>query len=311
MTSSSQAVKEELAHYQPSRRCCRLAELSSLIHMEGVYRIRGSKGHSVATESTDVRTARKIYTLLHILFNVETPMVKIEQSTPCKRSVYRIEIPDQVGFHQILNELGILDSSLVPEPSIPPRLVRNECCVAAAMRGAFLGGGYISEPHGLYDFEIAFSSMEAAGLFCRLFRRKGLDPGVRQRRTQWVLYMKSMKTISEFLAITGAHGAYLDWESRMIINSTRNRVNRLVNCDQANVKRLTRASLRQREAIEKLKSAGMLDGLDPFLQEIAEVRLLNPQASMSEIGQMLEPPVSKSVVQGRMRRLEALAEPGD
>lgn len=306
MTSTLQKAKEELAHYKGSRRCCKLSELSALLHMDGTYGIRGREGHFLATESSSAQTARKIYTLVHSLFEVETSVVKVERSSPRKENVYGLEVAEQPRFHQVLYELGVLDSSLSLEPSIPKRLTSKACCVGAVLRGAFLGGGYISESYGPADFEISFSS-KAFALECKeLFLKKGLSPGLRNRRSQWVLYLKKREQISDFLAITGAHGTHLEWESQTIMNSTRNRVNRLVNCDAANATRLSEACLRQREAIRELKALGLLKKADPKLVGLAEARTTHPQASLAELGRLLDPPVSKSTVQGRMRRLESL-----
>jgi DNA-binding protein WhiA len=306
MTKTIHKVKEELAHHRASRRCCRLAELSALLHMDGTYTIRGHSGHFLVTESAGPNTARKIYTLIHSLFEVETSVVKVSKNTPRRSNVYRVEIPDQPGFHQILNELGVLDSSLAPEPVIPKRLTRNECCVASALRGAFLGGGYVSEPFGPAELEISFASKEACLSFEQLFRRRSLGPGIRERRNHWVLYLKRRQDISSFLAVTGAHGAHLAWESQTILNATKNNVNRLVNCDAANARRLAEAFLWQRELIEELDSAGLMAKADPVLVELANARLDHPQASLAELGRLLKPAVSKAVVQGRMKRLEAM-----
>lgn len=305
--SSTHTVKEELGRVKTSRHCCQVAELSSLLHMDGTYAIR-SEGHMLVTESSGVYTARKIYTLIHALFTIDTPVVKVTRSTPRRGTVYRLEIHDQPGFHQVLNELGVLDSRLSPEETVPRRITRSECCAAAALRGAFLGGGYVSEPLGPSELEISFSGREAAASFRELFERRSLSPGLRQRRGQWVLYLKRRQQISDFLAVVGAHGAHLDWESRTIMNTTRNSVNRLVNCDSANARRLAEASLRQREALLDLRALGLLDGAGGPLREIAELRLEHPQASLAELGAMVEPPVSKAVVQGRMRKLESLLQ---
>ncbi len=308
MTSLVHKVKEELAHLQPSRRCCRLAELSALLHMDGTYTIRGMQGHYLVTESSSPGTARKIYSLIHSLFSLETGVVKVSRSTPRRGNVYRLEIPDQPGFHQVLNELGVLDASLSPEPVVPARLTRYECCSGAALRGAFLGGGYVSEAYGRANLEISFTGADACEACAELMRRRSITPGIRKRRGQWVLYLKRRQHISDLLAVMGAHSAHLEWESQTILNSTKNEVNRLVNCDAANARRLSDASLRQREAIEKLVSQGALASADPRLSELAQARMSRPQASLAELGRMLDPPVTKAVVQSRMRRLEQLAE---
>ena len=104
MTSSVHRVKEELGHLKPSRHCCQVAELSALLHMDGSYTIRGSGGHLLVTESSGVYTARKIYELVHTLFTLQTPVIKVIRSTPRRGNVYRLEIADQPGFHQALND---------------------------------------------------------------------------------------------------------------------------------------------------------------------------------------------------------------
>jgi len=310
MTSASHRVKEELSHVRSPRRCCQLAELSALLHMDGTYRISGG-GHSLATESAGVGTARKVYTLIHALFDVETPLVQVERNTPRKGKVYRVEVNDQPGFHQMMNELGVLDSSLTPELAVPRRFLKNDCCAAAALRGAFLGGGYIGEPYRPADFEICVASGDTAESFAQLFRRKSIDVGLRRRRGQWVLYLKSRTRIAEFLAITGAHHAYLEWESHAILNSTKSSVNRLVNCDSANARRLAESSLKQREMISKLRSAGLVARMEPPLAQLVEARTSYPQASLAELGQMMSPSVSKAVVQARMRRLASMVPLGE
>ena len=306
MTGAIQNVREELGHHRASRRCCRLAELSALAHLDGSYTIRGRKGHLLITESGSPITARKIHKLSHELFTVETSVVTMSRSTPRRGNVYRLEIPEQPGFFQVLNELGLLDSSLYPERVLPGRLTKKECCVASSLSGAFLGGGYVSGPRGAADLEITFSSLETCHCFKQLMNRKGLEPEARERRGHWVLYMKRRQSISSFLAIIGAHSAHLQWESQSIINATKNSVNRQVNCDTSNARRLAEASLRQRELVEELEKLGILATADPLLREMAEARIRYPQASLAELGTLLHPPVSKGTAQGRMRKLEAM-----
>ncbi|MBN1288667.1 MAG: DNA-binding protein WhiA [Actinobacteria bacterium] len=306
MNNADERVRNELAHYQASKQCCRIAELSALMHLDGVYKISGTSGHSFITESPGANTAKKVYTLVRTLFDLDMDLCRVERSSPRRESVYTVEIRDQNGFYQMLNEAGILDSNLNPMKAIPSRLVKSGCCVSAALRGAFLGGGYLSEPYGQSNLEITFTSGELAVQFRELLLRKGLKAGLRSRRGAWVLYLKKRQDITETLALIGAHGICLQWESQSVINSTKNRVNRVVNCDSANAGRLAKASLRQRELINRLKSKGVLSILEPELAELAEVRLRNPQASYGEIGKLLSPPVGKSVVQGRMKKIESM-----
>lgn len=305
MTVVPKRARDELVHYMPGKKCCQIAELSALLHLDGTYRISGQSGHSFTVECPGANTAKKIFTLMRSNFEVEMELYKVERNSPRNESVYRLEIKEQGGYFQMLNEVGVLDSNLKPAKTIPARIVHNRCCVGAALRGAFLGGGFISEPFGKADFEITFSIEELSRQFLELLRRKEIDAELRNRRGQWVLYLKKRQDITGVLAIMGSHGTCLEWESQTIMNSVKNNVNRLVNCDSANADRLARASLRQREVINNLKSSGEYNRLDPELLELAEARLAHPQASYSELGKMLSPPVPKSVVQARMKKIES------
>lgn len=307
MRNASFRVKEEISRISAPRRCCKISELSALLHMDGSYRY-SSEGCALITESNEVFTARKIHFLMRSLFNLTDTPVVVERESPKRRKVYVLEFPEQTGFFQALNELGILDVSLNPEPSLPQRIVKKDCCVTAALRGAFLGGGYLSEPYKPADLEITFSSEYAAELFEGLFRRKGIRPGKRYRNGRWVLYLKSRGNISAFLAVIGAHSAHLEYESQIIMNATRNAVNRRVNCDSANAERIAVSSLRQRESIMILKNNGEFSNLEPLLVELAQARLENPQASLAELGRMMRPPLTKSAVQRRMRRIMLICE---
>ncbi len=307
MSSASSLVKEEISRINPPRRCCKTSELSALLHMDGSYRF-GSGGHALITESNEVFTAKKIHSLMRSLFNLSDTPAVVKRESPKRRKVYVLEFPEQTGFFQALNELGILDLSLSPEPSVPQRIVKRDCCVSAALRGAFLGGGYLSEPYKPADLEITFSSENAADLFAGLFQRKGIKPGKRNRNGRWVLYLKSRGSISAFLAVIGAHRSHLDYESQIIMNATRSAVNRRVNCDSANARRIAVSSLKQRESILKLKNTGQLFNLEPLLVQLAEARLENPQASLAELGKMMHPSLTKSAVQRKMRKIIRVCE---
>ncbi|MDD5748908.1 MAG: DNA-binding protein WhiA [Actinomycetota bacterium] len=301
MKSSTHRVKEELARKSPSRRCCKMAELSSLFHMDGTYRIT-SDGHSFHTESDPV-TARKTYLLLHDLFELETSIAKVKVDSPRRQNIYRIEIQQQDGFFQVLNEIGILDSKLNLENVVPQRLIRNKCCDAAVLRGAFLAGGYLTLPFGPANLEITCYSKHIAHLVATLLSRNGINPSIRKRAGRMVVYLKKRDSIIRFLALTGAHDSCLSWESQSVINATKNRVNRLVNCDSANANRLAVASSKQREAIEILKEMGILPTLDEKSREIATLRLEHPNVSLKELGELLNPPVSKAIIQRRIEKL--------
>ncbi|MDD5448493.1 MAG: DNA-binding protein WhiA [Actinomycetota bacterium] len=303
MNKADRMAKEELARYHTNKKCCKLAELSALFHVNGVFTRR-----AFVMESANVYTAKKAYSLVHELFSLETSVIKVKADSPRRQNLYRVEIREQPGFHQSLNELGILDSTLSPIEEIPRRITSRLCCVSAALRGGFLGGGYLGDFYKQADLEITSSSEKTAESFLKMLERISFNAKMRHRRGNWVIYMKSREQISRLLATIGAHHSHLEWENRRILNGTRNEVNRLVNCDAANAKRTAVTSAGQIEEILELKKRGLLEHADPKLVELAEKRLENPHCSFAEIGRLLSPPVTKSVVQNRFRHLSALLQ---
>ena len=223
-----------------------------------------------------------------------------------KTNNYLITIPTQSALPAALEEMGILcDGSLAL--GIDPKLVRRDCCAIAYLRGAFLGGGFVADPHGDFHFELTAENEQLAEDLVSLMARFGIEARVAQRRGTYAVYLKGAEPIVTFLALVGAHRALLRTEDVRIIKSMRNDVNRLVNAEMANQAKTTEAAMSQVEAIELLASTRGLETLPPALQELARLRLENPDVSLRELGELAEPPLSKSAVYHRVRRLEELA----
>ncbi len=300
-------VKEEISRYWPNKKCCQRAELTALLHIDGSLHLRAEGKRSFTTESSEAYTARKIYTLIHEIYDLRTSVIKAKRSTPRKGNTYIIEISEQPALSQFLNELGILDQALMPDPVISGRFTRSPCCVSAVLRGAFLGGGYVSNPRNNTDFEIVISSEAAALRIKELMEQKDIYPRLRKRRGSFVLYLKNREGVARFLAVTGAYSAHLKWQSQVVINQVRNQVNRMVNCDTANARRTAEASSRQRKAIKALKERGYLSSLSDDLLRVAQARMENPQAALSELAEIMGSELTRSVVNSGLRRLERIA----
>ena len=300
-------VKEELSRYWPSKKCCQRAELTALLHLEGSLHLKGVGKQSFTTESSEAYTARKIHKLIHAIYDLDTSVIKVKKSTPRKGNTFIIEIPDQPALSQFLNELGVLDHTLMPEPVISGRFTRSPCCVAAVLRGAFLGGGYVCNPRNNTDFEIVVSSEAGALRFMELMEKKDIHQRLRKRRGSFVIYLKDREGVARFLAVSGAHSAHLKWQSQVVINQVRNKVNRLVNCDTANAMRTAEASSRQRKAIQVLIERGEFYSLRERLLRIAQARMNYPQASLTELVEILGYELTRSMVNSGLRRLERIA----
>lgn len=299
-------VKEELSRIEPKRDCCRKAELAALVRIEGTLHITGPERFrlEVATETAPV--ARKAIKLLHGLYELKTELT-VRRSVLHKTNNYLITVPGQARLPQALNDMGILDDSFRLTAGIMPRIVRRDCCAISYLRGAFLGGGFVADPHGDFHFELTADSEQIAEDLAALMRRFEVPAKVTRRRGLFTVYLKGAEPIVTFLALVGAHRALLRTEDVRVVKSMRNDVNRLVNAETANLERAAEAALGQIDAIRLLQETHGLDNLPPALRELALLRLEHPDVSLRELGELADPPLSKSAVYHRVRRIEELA----
>lgn len=299
-------VKDELSRVEPARGCCSRAQLAALVRIEGTLHFSGSDRYrlEVATETASV--ARTAIKLLHGVYGLKTELT-VRRSVLHKTNNYLITVPSQPKLAGALRELGILGEQGLTL-GIEPTLVKRECCAVAYLRGAFLGGGFVADPHGDFHFELTAESEQLAEDLVKLMSRFEIDARVAQRRGTYAVYLKGAEPIITFLALVGAHRALLRTEDVRIVKSVRNDVNRLVNAEIANQAKTVEAALGQIEAIELLEATRGLENLPPALRELAQLRVENPEVSLRELGELADPPLSKSAVYHRVRRIEELAE---
>jgi len=300
-------VKEELARIEASKPCCARAELSALIRVEGTLHFTGG-GHmrlEIATETAPV--ARKIIKLLHGAYQLETELT-VRRSVLHRSNNYLITVVNQPALHPALADMGIVDASFAPLYELPRGLIKKDCCAIAYLRGVFLGGGFVADPHGDFHFELTAESEPIANDLVTLMARFGINARVTSRRGSYTVYLKGAEPIVDFLALVGAHRALLRAEDVRIIKEMRNDVNRLVNAETANLQKTATAAAGQVEAVRSIERARGLDSLPPALREIASLRLEHPEVSLRELGELADPPLTKSAVYHRIRRLEELAK---
>ena len=183
-----------------------------------------------------------------------------------------------------------------------------EDALRAFIRGAFLVSGSVSDPGKSYHFEIVCRDEEQANRLCRQICYFEISAKIIQRKTRYIVYVKDSNGIVELLKVMGAGKASMDLENVRIIKDMRNSANRQYNCDAANINKMVKASARQLEDIHLLERTIGLDSLPPALCEMARVRLAHPEESLQELGQYLDPPVGKSGVNHRLRKLSQMAE---
>lgn len=299
-------VKDELTRVVPGCSHCEKATLAALVRIEGSLFLSGGRGYrlEVATEISSV--ARLVIRLLHTIYGLRTELT-VRRSVLHKTPNYLITVPAQKGLEEALHDLGVLGSHGI-EMGIDERLVEKNCCAAAYLRGAFLGSGFISEPRGDFHFEITVESDVQATDIVRLLEEKGITARISHRRSSYTVYLKSGEAISEFLALTGAFQCALAMENERVRKSVRNDINRKVNAEVANQAKSAEAAIDQIVSIRKLAESGRMSTLPPGLQEVVHLRLQNPEASLKELGERANPPLSKSAVYHRIRRLEEIAQ---
>lgn len=304
----SARIKDELARIYPSKRCCRLAELSAILHLDGAFHIQGAQKYAFHTKSENAAVARKTYRFLTSLFSVNAEVLVGKSEKLKKNNEYVIFIPTQEVLTQVMNETGVLDDQLRLCYKILPRLVKKNCCALAYLRGAFLGGGAISNPRRSYHCELVSSSEELSYDLQKLMNRFGLGAKVSKKQKNFTVYLKESDRIAKFMALIGAHHALLQWEDVKIVKEIRNQVNRLVNCDTANLNKTVEAAQAQIRDIKIIDEAWGLINLPGSLQEMAEIRLRYPEVNMRELGELCTPPLSKSAVFHRLRKIHRLAK---
>ena len=307
--SFSVRTKDEISRVYPEKDCCRLAELAAITRMDGTVTIGvgGRTGLYISTEYS--AAARKVYRLLKECFGVEGELTVKRQNRLKKHTLYNIRVPAGEESLEVLRRLGIIGEGWNIYPEIKKELIRSQCCRKSYLRGAFLGGGSVSSPDGNYHLEIITNHpRQAASLASLINRFPGMQAKVSSRKQWYVVYLKDSDQIASFLALIGAHTSLLEFENVRVMKGIKNQVNRLVNCETANLSKTVDAALRQVENIHFLQREIGLESLEPPLRDLARLRLENPESTLKELGQMLSPAVGKSGVNHRMRKLEELAE---
>ncbi|MEW6726699.1 DNA-binding protein WhiA [Desulforudis sp. 1088] len=294
-------TKEELARIE-GRLCCQKAELAALVRFCGSLRAPGPEPEGLAIGTENAGAARKAYKLLKHVCGLEATIAIRRRQRLRKNNHYEVIVESQPRFAEACKALGL------KARGIKKSLVGRDCCRRAYLRGAFLGRGSVSSPKGEYHLEIMAGSEPVAQDLAALMARLGLDVRVVSRRRGWTVYIKEGTQIVDCLNLMGAHNALLAFENARVYKEMRNRVNRLVNCDTANLSKAAEASVRHQEIIRRIDESLGLKKLPEPLRQFAELRLRYPDASLRELGELAAPPLSKSCAGHRMRRLEAIAE---
>lgn len=261
---------------------------------------------NITTENAAV--ARKIFSMVKGLFNLRTEVLVQRKTRLRKNNIYLVRIPPQQQLAVVLRQVGMLDQQDRLKDTVREDLFAKGCCRRAYLRGVFLGGGSVNNPEGTYHLEVTTGNEKHAGSICRLMQKFRLRAKISERKNWQVIYLKGSEQIVRFLNIIGAHSALLSFENARIYKDVRNRVNRLVNCETANLNKTINASVRQIENIRLVRDTIGFDHISTSLREAAELRVKYPDASLKELGDYMQPRLGKSGMSHRLRKIDEIAE---
>ncbi len=308
--SFSSNVKNEISKIKIEENCCQKAELSALIKMTGTIQITGGNQIGIRLNTENAAIARRIFTLLKTNYSIHTQVMMSKNRQFKRRYSYTLLIGPENSSEELLISLGILKerTGIRINQKIPKKIIEKDCCKKAYLRGAFLGGGSISDPEKTYHIEIVANNKSFAADIMDLINTYGLNAKIVNRKNSYVVYMKESENIVDFLNIIGAHNALLNIENIRIFKEMRNNVNRLVNCETANLSKTVNAAMRHINNIQYIKDNIGLKRLPKSLRDMAELRILHQDYSLTELGEVMNPPIGKSGVNHRLRRLDQIAE---
>lgn len=308
--SFSGEVKEELSRQFQKSRHCQIAEVAAILGFSGRLEREGQR-QILRVYTENISLARKYFMLVKKTFHAAASIAVRQNVYLHKSRTFVVSIAKQEEIQQILkavkwqNDTG---EAIHGAQLVHGLLVQNGCCRRAFIRGAFLSAGSMSDPEKSYHFEIVCSSQSKAEQLMEIINSFEIDAKIVPRKKNFVVYVKEGSQIVDMLNIMEAHVSLMNLENVRIIKEMRNSVNRQVNCETANINKTVNAAVKQVQDIHYIQETMGLKKLPENLQEIAAVRLKYPEAALKELGTYLEPPVGKSGVNHRLRKLCEIAE---
>ena len=305
--SFSSNAKNEICHAPVEKECCRLAELSAILHLTGSISMSAGRV-TLRADTESAAVARRSFSLIKELFDIHSN-IEMKKNRLKKNHIYSLVVNEGQDALTVLKKCGVIaKNNIFKTERIRDSIVSRKCCKTAFLRGAFLGGGSLSNPEKMYHLEFVSGSENFARDLSRILNHFKLNAKTTERKNRIIVYLKEGDKISEFLSLIGAHTAMLEFENIRVLKEMRNNVNRAVNCETANLSKTVNAAMKQIENIIYIKDHMGFDRLQPSLREIAELRINQPEATLDELKDQLSEPVGRSGVNHRLRKLNEIAE---
>ena len=299
MQSFAYQVKSELCRVPVQRICCARSEAYGVLLYCNTFNAREIR---IITENPEF--AKRLPKLFHRAFNLRFDRLPGEQEG---REKLIFQINDPAKLERIISQFGY-EAKQTLALHINFGVLEEDCCRTSFLRGAFLSGGSVTDPEKRYHLELAGNHCQASRELSALLTEMGFLPRMVSRGASTVIYFKQSEHIEDFLTKLGAPVAAMDIMTTKVDKAIRNGANRAMNCDIANVNKILEAATMQQSAIEALEKSGKLDRLPEKLQQTARLRLEHPELSLSQLAELCDPPVSKSCMNHRLRKLNEEAK---
>lgn len=309
--SFSSNVKDELTQRISNAIHCRLAEIAAIISMCGNVLIDEYNNFSVVVRTETEATAIKFKTLIWKTFHIEAELSEKEHAYSKRQKTYNITIQDNDEALKVLQATKLIDSEgeIGENISVTNKvIIMKDCCKRAFIRGAFMAAGSISDPNKSYHFEIKCNNEKKAEQIVNLLNNFNIEGKIVARKGNFVVYIKEGEGIVDVLNVMEAPVSLMEVENIRILKDMSNYYNRQVNCETANIMKTVNTACRQIDDINFIIEKEGIKYLPDKLQDIAVVRIENPDASLQELGQLLDPPLGKSGVNHRLRKISQIAE---
>lgn len=298
--SFSSDVKEELCRIVNHDRCCMMAELTGfLITNCNIIKENDEFILRMATENSEA--IRRVYNFFRDIYGI-IPITETEGN------LFQLKILDKYDLEKFFKDTLInIDVNLRIVIDDRGIIMKKDCCMKAFLRGVFIGAGYIINPNNRYHLEIVASNMENTSFINDVMAQIGIISKTIKRKKDYVIYLKNAESISEFLAVVGSNKGILNFEETRVIKEMRNRVNRISNFENANYDKTLDAGLNQIADIELIKKKRKFEKLPDSLKDLARLRLAYREATLEELGKMLEPNLSRAGVSHRFKKIREIA----
>lgn len=301
--SFSGDIKKELARVMPEDSSQQLAELIAILNFQGRILTGSDKNVTIRIATENVDLAKKTLKLIRSHTGLQPQLQIFQRGKQKKSHLYQIQMERPEEVKELLRATGLLHTD-----EWQTHVEKDDLCRRAYLRGAFFCAGSVSDPGKSYHCEMICRNTQEAGYLISLMKVFEIEGRMTVRKNRDIVYIKESAAIVDLLNVIGAHQSLMQMENVRILKGMRGSANRQYNCDNANIKKMVKAAASQVEDIRYVDEVMGIERLDPPLQETARERLAHPDVSLQELGTLLHPPVGKSGVNHRLRKIAAIAE---